>query len=103
MLLVNINYLPGKEFEVLGLVKGNVVQSKNVGKDIMAGMKGLVGGEMKGYTDMLNEARQIASKRMVDEAEKLGADAILNVTYSSSAIVQGSAEIIAYGTAVRCK
>lgn len=103
MLLVNINYLPGKEFEVLGLVKGNVVQSKNVGKDIMAGMKGLVGGEMKGYTDMLNEARQIASKRMVDEAERLGADAILNVTYSSSAIIQGSAEIIAYGTAVRCK
>lgn len=103
MLLVNINYLPGKEFEVLGLVKGNVVQSKNVGKDIMAGMKGLVGGEMKGYTDMLNEARQIASKRMVDEAEKLGADAILNVTYSSSAIIQGSAEIIAYGTAVKCK
>lgn len=103
MLLVNINYLPGKEFEILGLVKGNVVQSKNVGKDIMAGMKGLVGGEMKGYTDMLNEARQIASKRMVDEAEKLGADAILNVTYSSSAIIQGSAEIIAYGTAVKCK
>lgn len=103
MLLVNINYLPGKEFEVLGLVKGNVVQSKNVGRDIMAGMKGLVGGEMKGYTDMLNEARQIASKRMVDEAESLGADAILNVTYSSSAIMQGSAEIIAYGTAIKCK
>ncbi len=103
MLLVNINYLPGKEFEVLGIVKGNVVQSKNVGKDFMAGMKGLVGGELTGYTDMLNEARQIASKRMVDEAEALGADAILGVTYASSAIVQGAAEIIAYGTAVKIK
>lgn len=103
MLLVNINYVPGKEFDVLGIVKGNVVQSKNLGKDFMAGMKGLVGGELSGYTDMLNEARQIASKRMVDEAEALGADAIVGVTYASSAIVQGAAEIIAYGTAVKFK
>ena len=76
MLLVNIDYIPGKEFEVLGLVKGTVVQSKNFGKDFMAGMKTLVGGEITGYTEMLNEARQIAVKRMVDEAEALGADAI---------------------------
>ena len=101
MLLVNIDYIPGKEFEVLGLVKGTVVQSKNFGKDFMAGMKTLVGGEITGYTEMLNEARQIAMKRMVDEAEGLGADAVVNIRYGSSAVMQGAAEIIAYGTAVR--
>ncbi|WP_312652032.1 YbjQ family protein [Aminipila sp.] len=103
MLLVNINYIPGKDIEVIGIVKGNVVQSKNVGRDIMAGVKGLVGGELSGYTEMLTEARQIATKRMVDEAEKLGADAILQIQFSSSAIMQGAAEIIAYGTAVKYK
>lgn len=103
MLLVNINYIPGKDIEVLGIVKGNVVQSKNVGRDIMAGVKGLVGGELSGYTEMLTEARQIATKRMVDEAEALKADAILEVQFSSSAIIQGAAEIIAYGTAVKFK
>jgi len=103
MLLVNINYLPGKEIEILGIVKGNVVQSKNVGRDIMAGVKGLVGGELSGYTEMLVEARQIATKRMVDEAEKMGADAIIEVRFASSAIIQGAAEIIAYGTAVKYK
>ena len=72
MLLVNIDYIPGKDLEVLGIVKGTVVQSKNFGKDFMAGMKTLVGGEITGYTEMLNEARQIAVKRMVDEAEALG-------------------------------
>lgn len=101
MLLVNIDYIPGKEFEVLGVVKGAVVQSKNFGKDFMASMKTLVGGEIVGYTEMLNEARQIAVKRMVDEAEALGADAVVNLRYSSSAVMQGAAEIIAYGTAVR--
>ncbi len=99
MLLVNIDYIPGKEFEVLGIVKGTVVQSKNFGKDFMAGMKTLVGGEITGYTEMLNEARQIAVKRMVDEA--LGADAIINIRYGSSSVMQGAAEVIAYGTAVR--
>lgn len=103
MLLVNINYIPGKDIEVIGIVKGNVVQSKNVGRDIMAGVKGLVGGELSGYTEMLTEARQIATKRMVDEAEKLGADAILQIQFSSAAIMQGAAEIIAYGTAVKYK
>nr|WP_315021269.1 heavy metal-binding domain-containing protein [uncultured Aminipila sp.] len=103
MLLVNINYIPGKDIEVIGIVKGNVVQSKNVGRDIMAGVKGLVGGELSGYTEMLTEARQIATKRMVDEAEKLGADAILEIQFSSAAIMQGAAEIIAYGTAVKYK
>ena len=101
MKLVSIENYPGKEFEVLGIVKGTIVQSKNVGRDIMAGLKTLVGGEISGYTEMLNEARQIATKRMVDEAEALGADAIIGVHYGSSAVMQGSAEIIACGTAIK--
>ena len=103
MLLLNIDYVPGKEVEPLGLVKGTVVQSKNVGKDFMAGMKTLVGGEITGYTEMLTEARQIATKRMVDEATSLGADAVINVRFGSSAVMQGAAEVIAYGTAVKLK
>ena len=101
MLLVNIDYLPGRELEVLGIVKGTIVQSKNFGKDFMAGMKTLVGGEITGYTEMLVEARQIATKRMVDEAEGLGADAVINMRYGSSSVMQGAAEVIAYGTAVK--
>ena len=101
MLLLNINHIPGKEIEALGLVKGTVVQSKHLGKDFMAGMKTLVGGELEGYTELLNEARQIATKRMVDEAEALGADAVINIRYASAAIMQGAAEITVYGTAVR--
>ena len=89
MLLLNIDYVHGKEVEPLGLVKGTVVQSKNFGKDFMAGMKTLVGGEIVGYTEMLTEARQIATKRMVDEANALGADAILNIRFGSSAVMQG--------------
>lgn len=103
MKLVNINYIPDQEFDVLGLVQGNVVQSKNLGKDIGAGFKTLVGGELKGYTEMLQDARQIALKRMVDEANSLGADGVVNVKFSSSAIMQGAAEVIAYGTAVKFK
>lgn len=103
MKLLSINHIPGTEIEALGLVKGAVVQTKNFGRDFMAGMKTLVGGEIKSYTDMLNEARAIATKRMVDEAEALGADAIIGVTYGSSAVMQGAAEVIAYGTAVRIK
>lgn len=101
MKLVSIESIPGKEVEALGIVKGTIVQSKNIGRDFMAGMKTLVGGEIKGYTEMLNEARQIATKRMVDEAEALGADAIVGVKYGSSAVMQGAAEIVAYGTAVK--
>ena len=103
MLLLNIEYVPGKEVEALGLVKGAVVQSKNFGRDLMAGMKTLMGGEIVSYTEMLNEARQIAMKRMVEEAEALGADAVLNIRYGSASVMQGAAEIIAYGTAVRYK
>ncbi|MCI6730755.1 MAG: YbjQ family protein [Lachnospiraceae bacterium] len=101
MKLLTIDYVPGKEIEALGLVRGTTVQTKNVGKDFMAGMKTLVGGELTGYTEMLIEARRIATKRMVDEAEALGADAVVGVMYGSSAIMQGAAEVIAYGTAVR--
>lgn len=101
MLLVNIDHIPGKELEVLGMVKGTVVQSKHFGKDFMAGMKTLVGGEIVGYTEMLVEARQIATKRMVDEAEALGADAVINIRYGSSSVMQSAAEVIAYGTAVK--
>lgn len=103
MLLLNINYVPGKEIEALGLVKGTVVQSKNIGKDFMAGMKTIVGGELGGYTEMLVEARQIATKRMVDEATAMGADAVINIRFGSSALMQGAAEIVAYGTAVKFK
>jgi len=101
MKLISIENIPGQEYEVLGLVRGTIVQSKNFGKDFMAGMKTLVGGEIKSYTDMLTEARQIATKRMVDEAEKLGADAIVGVRYSSSSVMQGAAEVLAFGTAVK--
>ncbi len=104
MLLVTTDEIAGKTIkENLGIVKGEIVQSKNFGRDFMAGMKTLVGGEIKGYTEMLREARQIATKRMVDEAESLGADAIVDVRYGSSAVMQGAAEIIAYGTAVKLK
>ena len=101
MILLTIGNVPGREIEALGLVKGTVVQSKNFGKDFMAGMKTIVGGEIKGYTEMLIEARQIATKRMVDEAEALGADAVVGLRYGSASVMQGAAEVIAYGTAVR--
>jgi uncharacterized protein YbjQ (UPF0145 family) len=101
MKLLSIEYVPGKEIEVLGLVKGTIVQSKNVGRDFMAGMKTLVGGEIVGYTEMLVEARQLATKRMVDEAEALGADAVIGIRFGSSSVMQGAAEVLAYGTAVR--
>lgn len=103
MKLYNIDYIPGAEIEALGLVRGTVVYSKNFGKDFMAGMKTLVGGEIVGYTEMLTEARAIATKRMVDDAEALGADAVVNVRYGSASIMSGAAEVVAYGTAVRIK
>lgn len=103
MLLVNTDYISGKELETLGIVKGSIVQTKNFGKDFMAGIKTLVGGEVKEYTDMLNQARQIAVKRMVDEAMEMGADAVVNIRYASSSLMQSAAEVIAYGTAVKYK
>ena len=101
MKLLSIEYIPGEEIEALGMVKGTVVQSKNIGRDFMAGMKCLVGGEIAGYTEMLNEARQIAVKRMVDEAKAMDADAIIGIQYGSSQVMQGAAEMVAYGTAVK--
>jgi uncharacterized protein YbjQ (UPF0145 family) len=101
MILVNTDYISGKEFEMLSIVKGSTIQTKNIGRDIGASLKTLVGGELTGYTEMMNDARALATKRMVNEAEGLGADAVVNVRYASSAIVQGAAEVIAYGTAVK--
>ena len=103
MILVNTDYISGKELEMLSLVKGSTIQSKNIGKDIAQSFKTLVGGELKAYNEMMNEARALATKRMVAEAEALGADAVVNVRYASSAIMQGAAEVIAYGTAVKYK
>lgn len=101
MILVNTDFITGKEIATLGIVKGSTVHSKHIGKDIMAGFKTIVGGEIKGYTEMLNEARELATARMVEEAEKLGADGIINVRYATSSLMPGAAELIAYGTAVK--
>ena len=101
MILVNTDYISGKKLETLSLVKGSTIQSKNLGKDISQSFKTLVGGELKAYNEMMNEARALATKRMVEEAEALGADGIVNIRYSSSAGMQGAAEVIAYGTAVK--
>ena len=101
MILVNTDYITGKELETLSLVKGSTIQSKHLGKDIAQAFKTLVGGELVAYNEMMNEARAIATKRMVAEAEELGADAIVNIRYASSAVMQGAAEVIAYGTAVK--
>ena len=101
MILVNTDYISGKELEMLGLVKGSTIHSKHLGSDISQAFKTLVGGELKAYNEMMNEARAIATKRMVAEAEALGADAIVNIRYASAAVMQGAAEVIAYGTAVK--
>ena len=101
MFLVNTDHISGKELIMLGLVKGSTIQSKNIGRDISQGFKSIVGGELKAYTEMMNEARDIASRRMVDEADALGADAVVNVRFATSSVMQGAAEVIAYGTAVK--
>ena len=101
MLLVNTETIPGKNLETLGLVKGSTIQSKHIGKDIAAGFKTIVGGELKGYTEMMEDARRVATERMIAEAQVLGADAIVCVRFATSAIMQGAAEVIAYGTAVK--
>ena len=103
MILVNTDYISGKELEMLSIVKGSTIQSKHLGKDISQSFKTLVGGELKSYNEMMKEARAIATKRMVEEAEEMGADAIVNIRYASSAVMQGAAEVIAYGTAVKFK
>lgn len=103
MILVNTETIAGKELEMLGLVKGSTIQSKNIGRDITQSLKTLVGGELKSYTDMMNQARELATKRMVEEAEQMGADAVVCIRYASAAVMQGAAEVMAYGTAVKFK
>jgi len=101
VILTNIEQVPGKRIvRHLGLVNGNTVQSKHIGRDIMAGFKNIVGGELRGYTELLTESRKTAVQRMVQEAEAIGANAVLNVRFSTSTITQGAAELMAYGTAV---
>lgn len=101
MYILTIDLVPGMKIGALGLVRGATVQTKHIGKDFMAGLKTIVGGEVKSYTEMLNESRQIATDRMIKEAEALGADAIVGVRYSSSQVMDGAAEVLAYGTAVK--
>jgi uncharacterized protein YbjQ (UPF0145 family) len=101
MLVSNLEIVPGKRIlKHLGMVQGSTVRAKHVGRDIMAGFKNIVGGELKGYTELLQESRSEATKRMVDQAQAIGANAVLNVRYSTTSIAQGAAEILAYGTAV---
>lgn len=103
MILVNTDFISGKELETISLVKGSTIQSKNFGKDIMQGIKSLIGGELKVYNEMMNEARALATKRMVEEAKSLGADGIVNIRYASASVMQNAAEVIVYGTAVKFK
>ena len=102
--LFTVNYLPSNyNYEIIGLVKGNTAQAKHIGKDLLAGLKNIVGGEVEGYTEMLDEARNIATKRMIAEAKKLNANAIIGINYSSSSVMEGTTEVIAYGTAIVLK
>ena len=103
MLLVTTETISGKEFETLGLVSGSTVRSKNAFKDMGAGFKSMVGGELGSYNKMLQESRDIATNRMIGQAQKMGADAIVAIRFSSSSVMQGAAEILVTGTAVKCK
>ena len=104
MLIVTTGTVPDREiFKVIGMVQGSVVRAKHLGRDIGAAFKSIVGGEIKDYTTMLTEAREIAVQRMVEEAEKLGANAIINVRFTTSSIMGGASEILTYGTAVKLK
>ncbi len=102
MILTNVESVNGKEVvEHYGLVQGSTIRAKHVGKDIMAGLKNIIGGELKGYTELLVEARSEATARMVAQAEELGANAVVNIRFSTSSVAQGAAEILCYGTAVK--
>ena len=103
MILVTTEGIPGQELEVLGLVKGSTIQTVNIARDIGASLKTLVGGELVRYNEMMNDARALATKRMVEEAGQLGADAIVCIRYGSASVTQGAAEVMAYGTAVKFK
>ena len=102
MILSNIETVPGKSIsEHYGLVQGSTIRAKHFGRDLMAGFKNIVGGELKGYTELLQESRQEATERMVEQASEMGANAIINVRFTTSSVAQGASEILAYGTAVR--
>lgn len=101
MILTNIEAIPGRTIvKHLGLVSGNTVRAKHAGRDIMAGLKNIVGGELKAYTELLQESRQEATDRMIEQAKAVGANAVVNVRYSTSSVTAGAAELFAYGTAV---
>ncbi|MBN1195307.1 MAG: heavy metal-binding domain-containing protein [Methanomicrobiaceae archaeon] len=101
MILTTTSEIPGKEMEILGVVFGNTVRSKHIGKDIMSGLKSVIGGELQEYTEMLSDSRQEALNRMVNEAQRLNADAVVTVRFTTAATMAGAAELLAYGTAVR--
>ena len=104
MIVTNTETVPGREVsEILGIVRGNSVRAKHIGRDIMAGLKGIVGGEIEGYTELLSDAREESHKRMITSAQSLGADAILNVRFVTSMVAQTMSEMLAYGTAVKLK
>ena len=103
MILATTERISGKEYETLGLVKGSTIQTVNAVRDIGAGLKTLVGGELTRYNEMMNDARALATKRMVAEAEAMGADAVVAIRYSSASVMQSAAEVMAYGTAVKFK
>ena len=104
MILVNTDFIEGKEItQTMGIVKGSTIRAKWFGKDIMAGLRQIVGGELKEYTEMLTEARQEATQRMVEDAENQGADGIINVRFTTSQVMASAAEILVYGTAVKLK
>ena len=104
MIITNTDYVPGREVsQILGLVRGNTIQAKGIGKDMVAGFRNIIGGEIKEYTAMLSEAREIALKRMEEKAQKMGADAVINIRFMTSSVMAAAAEIRAYGTAVKLK
>jgi uncharacterized protein YbjQ (UPF0145 family) len=101
MILTNVNTVPGKKIVAhFGIVQGSTVRAKHVGRDLMAGLKNLVGGELKGYTELLQESRQEAMDRMTEQARQMGANAVINIRFATSSVAQGASELFAYGTAV---
>lgn len=101
MLITTVETIPGKSYTVLGLARGSTIQCRNFGHDLMSSMRNLVGGEMESYTAMMNDARDLATNRMTDEAARMGADAVIGMRYTTSSVMQGAAEVMAYGTAVK--
>ncbi len=101
MIVTTCDVIPGQQVQVLGLVRGNIVTSKNIGRDIMAGFKNIVGGEIVSYTQMISEGRNVAEQRMIAEAERLGADAIICMRFAGGSVMEGTLEMLAYGTAVK--